>query len=254
MQPPSITVQIDLTIVRQEDIPAIEVVAKSVIAKFFPSAEIEFKPDYNPFYVSLSDPWEDYGEDYEAEETPAIVLLEAVMLQCLDLSLSYHGISTYTTPRAEAWPMLNMFYDNTSAEWDGPEDDVVIENDFDDEQSPQPASEAEHGRYMYNAIDPLQLIQHDDKMVWTATPQLLERYRRIGYVTPVGVVYYEEYAVGGAMFMIIREPGMTDAMMEEAARWLREKRDVVGSIIEAGVIGETASGVMDLHLPTDTIR
>lgn len=234
---PHITFQIN-SLVGGEERHTVMNAAQTVITKFFPGAEIEFAIDDHPFAVCIEDPWFD-----GAEITPAIDVLSSFVLKALDNVLQErYGIELLEIapgPLPEVEHLFDM-YENGD-----------LEND---EMPVRPVSKAKFGRYMYNATSPLQLIQHDEKMVWAATPHLLERFRRIGYVTPVGVVYYEEFAVGGASFMIIREPGMTDAMMDEAARWLREKRDVVGSIIEAGFIGETEAGVMDLHLPADTLR
>lgn len=59
----------------------------------------------------------------------------------------------------------------------------------------------------------------------------LAKNRGYGQVTRSGVVYDEELAgPGGMSFVLLREAGTTDEMLEQAVKELRSNRDVVGSI------------------------
>lgn len=63
------------------------------------------------------------------------------------------------------------------------------------------------------------------------TPADVERYRRLGDVTPNGVTFnWHLSGPGGARFELLREPHHTDEQIEQAKRELRDQRDVVGRI------------------------
>lgn len=65
----------------------------------------------------------------------------------------------------------------------------------------------------------------------------LEKLKKFGYLTKMGVVYDEELAgPNGMSFCLLREPHTTDEMLINAVRELRSNRDVVGKIKVTQVI------------------
>lgn len=93
----------------------------------------------------------------------------------------------------------------------------------------------------------MELVEHEGRWIFVASREYVDRSRRIGFVTPNGVVYRDELAgSAGATFILVRDAHTTDADLDDAAAYLRLQRDVVGAIREAGVAGQT--------IPTETRR
>lgn len=63
------------------------------------------------------------------------------------------------------------------------------------------------------------------------TPQQVARLRRLGEMTPNGVVFdYALVSIDGARFTLIREAHHDDDSIRIATRHIRNDRDVVGPI------------------------
>lgn len=90
-------------------------------------------------------------------------------------------------------------------------------------------------------------IVDDEDGFWkyTATTEELTRWASAGFISPQGIVYYEELSGPNGMdFFLFPSQKHTQKDVADTKRWLRSNRDVTGIII-GHPIGE---------YPSDTIN
>ena len=71
-------------------------------------------------------------------------------------------------------------------------------------------------------------MKNNIKIRYEFTQEQYDRQVEFGNITPNGVVFYDELVSWkGCNFYLFKTEGITEKMIAEAKRWLRNERDVV---------------------------